>query len=102
MTEPKKENPADNCPVCGGNLAPGKYDHVVGGEHVEHRVSGAIRWVQHIILDVPARICTTCGSPWVTADDEVSEKLQTYVRKSAEQGVFVSTVGYRSISPTTH
>jgi len=102
MTRPKKKIAADTCPVCGGHLSPGKYDHVVGGEHIEHQISGEIRWTQYVILDVPALICTMCGSPWVTAGDEVLEQLQSHVRTCARQGVFVSTVNYHAISPTTH
>ena len=95
------ESGATGCPVCGGNLVPGKYDHVVGGHHVQHE-SGEIKWMQHVILDVPALICAKCGSPWVRSDDEILETLQTYVTTSAEQDVFVSTVSCQSISVTVH
>lgn len=102
MTQPKKQSLSDNCLVCGSKLVSGTYDHVLGGEHVEHQVSGEIRWTQHVILGVPALICRRCGSPWVRADDGVLEKLQTYAATCAAQGVFVSTVNYLAISPTTH
>jgi hypothetical protein len=94
--------PAQKCPVCNGEMAPGKYDHVVGNEHFTHFETGQIRWLQHIILDVPAMICTTCGSPWVRADDRVMGRLQAYVRTCAEQDVFVSTINYVFVAATIH
>jgi len=94
--------PAQKCPVCKGDLASGKYDHVVGNEHVTHFETGQIRWMQHVILDVPALICSTCGSPWIRSGDKVLETLQAYVKTCAELDLFVSTIDYVSISPTTH
>jgi hypothetical protein len=102
MIRPNNEKEAYICPACGGKLDSGTYDHVVGGEQLEHQISGEIRWIQLIVLGVPALVCTTCGSPWVTADDGVLEVLQAHVRTCAEQGVFVSTVRYSSLAPTTH
>jgi hypothetical protein len=102
MAQLKTESERRDCPICGGNLKAGTYDHVIGGEHVEHRISGEIRWMQHIILDVPALICSTCGSPWLPPADKAFERLQAYMKTSAEQGVFVRTVRYGSIAETVH
>jgi hypothetical protein len=102
MSELKIGSGVDTCPTCGGNLIPGTYDHIVGGEHLEHAISGEIRWMQHIILDVPAMICSICGSPWLRPDDEAYGTLQAYMETSAEQGVFVRTVRYRSLAETVH
>jgi hypothetical protein len=101
MAQLKTQSEGRNCPICGGNLKAGTYDHVIGAEHLEH-VSGEIRWTQHIIRDVPALICASCGSPWIRPEDGVLETLQAYMRTCVDQGVFVSNVQYLSISPTIH
>ena len=77
----KPQAPPEQCPLCGGPMAPGETVFAV-------ELGFGVAVVRH----VPARVCDTCGESWI--ENNAAAKLEQIVQRARRDQSQVDVMAY--------